>query len=145
MNETNNNIIPILELKEVHSINVCLNESEITQIREIIQKLNVKYIYKVLVLSAFLYDCNPNDVLKYDNKLAQSRERKRTNITHARYLWINLLLNVGFLSSKDVCELLELESYQINHIIAKFKEKAVFGTLLFDKYNAAKEILLSIE
>ena len=144
MNETNN-IIPILELKEVHSINVCLNESEITQIREIIQKLNVKYIYKVLVLSAFLYDCNPNDVLKYDNKSANTKDRKRININHARYLWISLLLNVGFLSSKDVCEVLELESYQINHIIAKFKEKAVFGTLLFDKYNAAREILLAIK
>ena len=144
-NNNNNNLIPILEIKEFHSINVCLSESEINCIRETLNKLNIQYIYKVLILSSFMYECNPNDVLNYEIKNIRDNDRQKINIVNARYIWLSLLMNYSDITFKDLSKLLGLEIYQIKHILDRFKEKAVFGTLLLDKYNAAKEILLTIK
>ena len=142
---TNNNLIPILELKEVHSINVCLSESDINCIKETLNKLNIQYIYKALVLCAFMYDCNPNDVLNYEIKNNKENDRQKSNIINARYIWVTLMLNIGDITIKDLSKLLGIHIYKVKYILNKFKEKAVFGTLLLDKYNAAKEILLKIK
>ena len=147
MNEQDNNLIPILSLAEIHYNKVYLSKNDIEQIQTIILKLNLSYIHKVLILSAFMYDCDPNDVLEYclEEKHDRSSIRQKSNILNARYLWMNLLVNVGDITVKDIAKSIGIHEFKVRYYLIKFNEKNKFGTLFFDKYNAAKEVLLDIK
>ena len=148
MNEQeNNNLIPILSLEEIHYNKVYLSKNDIEQIQSILSKLNVQYIHKALILSSFMYDCDPNNVLSYcqNNNKGAKNLRQHSNIRNARYIWINLLIDVGCMTINDISKYSNIPLHKIKRYVADFKRLALFGTLLLDKYNAAKEVLLNMK
>lgn len=148
MNEQEkNNLIPILSLEEIHYNKVYLSKNDIEQIQSILSKLNVKFIHKALILSSFMYDCDPNNVLSYcqNNNKGAKNLRQYSNIRNARYIWINLLIDVGCMTINDISKYSNIPLHKIKRYVADFKRLALFGTLLLDKYNAAKEVLLNMK
>ena len=146
MNEQEkNNLIPILSLEEIHYNKVYLSKNDIEQIQSILSKLNVKFIHKALILSAFMYDCDPNNVLSYCQNNNKGAKRQHSNIRNARYIWINLLIDVGCMTLNDISKYSNIPLHKIKRYVADFKRLALFGTLLLDKYNAAKEVLLKMK
>ena len=140
-------LVPILEIKEIHKIDVLINQDDIYTIQNILCNLNTQYIYKVLILSSFMYDCDPNDVLSYSraNNKSGKKNRHISNIRKARCMWINLLNDYSGLTVCDISKLTLIPSNKLKRFLADHKKDYVFGTLMYEKYNEAKEILLNIK
>ena len=127
----------VITISEIIEKNVCLGISDIYLLREIINKIDVAYIDKCLLLSAFMNYCDADEVRNYNYSLTKNSKDVRL----ARYFWIYLLHDNGLMTIKQISQSINANRDNISKHIKRFEYLLKHSELIKTKYDTCLELL----
>lgn len=127
----------VITISEIVQTSICLSESDVITLQDIVNKINVKYIDKCLLLSSFMNDCDADEVRNYNYSLTKNSKDVRL----ARYFWIYLLHDNGLMTIKQISQSINANRDNISKHIKRFEYLLKHSELIKTKYDTCLELL----
>lgn len=127
----------VITISEIVQTSICLSESDLNTLKSIVNKINVGYIDKCLLLSSFMNDCDADEVRNYNYSLTKNSKDVRL----ARYFWIYLLHDNGLMTIKQISQSINANRDNISKHIKRFEYLLKHSELIKTKYDTCLELL----
>lgn len=137
-NNNTNTDIPILSIEDIVQIDITVKESDISFIKESFAQIDTTFVYKSLLLSAFIMDVDPNEVVM---KNAGKKSKLSPNVFIARYMWFTIVYEQLGITAREVSKKCGFNQPLVEKGIKVFAEKKNKSCVLNTKYHTILSIL----
>jgi len=127
----------ILTVTEIVKKDIKLSNNDIEKLKEILRTIDVNYVDKCLLLSSFINNVDATSVKEYNHTTKPNAK----NIRVARYFWIYLLSNNGFMTLKEIAKILNSNVPNISQHIKTFESMLKNSKLIKTKYDTCLELI----
>jgi hypothetical protein len=138
MNSISNSNIPILSVEEIVKIDISIERDDLDTIKDLLSQIDTNFLYKSLLLCAFIMDVNPNEVLI---KNAGRKSKLSPTVFIARYMWFTVIYHQLCITVKEASLKCGFNKPLYEKGLKFFEEKRKKSAVLNMKYNTVLSIL----